>query len=237
MFFHIIKEENELLFIILLGAPSDWFIYIVTLLRSFRVRMVALWYRPKTELWGGREKYGTRYRAQTHTHTYTHHGLRGFYFDFPWLAPQRRSEPTTWLKSLSLGPHVCAHTRRCSPSSSWKKKDGGTWRWDGKERLLLGEITLTGLDPISLRKLPAKRRGSGPANGACMPLASASPHLLRFFLLLRCCRRRLTNTFNGWREGGIHRGSAITHANARQACARTRSVAMSKILFPALTGA
>lgn len=125
MFFHIIKEENELLFIILLGAPSDWFVYIVTLLRSFRVRMVALWYRPKTELWGGREKYGTRYRARTHTHTYTHHGLRGFYFDFPWLAPQRRSEPTTWLKSLSLGPHVCAHTRRCSPSSSWKKKRRG----------------------------------------------------------------------------------------------------------------
>lgn len=37
--------------------------------------------------------------------------------------------------------------------------------------------------------------------------------------------------------GGIHRGSAITHTNARQASARTRSVAMSKILFPALTGA
>lgn len=86
--------------------------------RPLRVRVGALWYRPKTEPWVGRENTERRH-ARTHartTHTHTHTDCGGFYFDFPWLAPQRRSEPTTWLKSLSLGPHVCAHTRRRPPS-------------------------------------------------------------------------------------------------------------------------
>lgn len=81
-------------------------------------------------------------------------------------------------------------------------------RWEHvEERLLLGETALTGLAPISLRKLPAERRGSGPANGACVPLASAPCLLLASASRIHLMGYRL--------EGVIHRGSAITHTDTQ----------------------
>lgn len=104
-------------------------------------------------------------------------------------------------------------------------KGGKSVRTCGREAVTRGERALTELAPISLRKLPAERRGSGPANGACVPLASAPCLLLASASRIHLMGYRL--------EGVIHRGSAITHTQTHKLglkSARTRSSAASQIM-------
>lgn len=87
----------------------------------------------------------------------------------------------------------------------------------GEERLVLAGRPRrpTGLAPISLRKLPAERRGSGSANGACVPLPPAPCLALASASRLHIMGYRL--------EGGIHWGSAITHTHGRHTKRRNRA--------------